>query len=116
MRTLTIAEWRRMYRLYWRGSFEHLPKEIRAKLVRGCQGKVCYDSVEEALPVIAAMPVRSGLFLHAYRCPLCYQIGRKDGEFIYTPNYHIGNSRNASHIPERAIDPKKHVDRLHESI
>jgi hypothetical protein len=116
MKTITNAEWERMYRLYWRGPFAHLPKDIRAKLVRGCRGKACYDSAEEALPVIAQMPVRSGLFLHAYRCPLCYNLLWEEGGPVYQANYHIGNSRNASHISERAIDPRKHVDRLHESM
>jgi hypothetical protein len=116
MKTRSNAEWERLYRLLWRGPFAHLPKYVRAKLVRGCRGKAVYESVEEALPVITQMPAREGLYLHAYRCPICWDFQRVDGEIVYRACYHIGNSRSPRFVPERAIDPKKTFDRLHESM
>ena len=103
MKILTNSEWEYQYRQTWRWPFALLPKELRAKLVRGCRGKASYESVEEALPVIASMPLKPGLFLHAYRCPLCWEevAGEKK------PVYHIGNSRTPGTMKERAIDPKK---------
>jgi hypothetical protein len=107
MKTRTNTEWEVLYRTRWRGPFAHLPKAIRAKLVRGCQGKAVYESVEEALPIIAALPVRNGMFIRAYKCPLCYEMAWVNGEITYIPCYHIGNSRNSQHMPERAINPNK---------
>jgi hypothetical protein len=95
MKKLTNAEWEHLYRTVWKIPFAHLPKEIRGKLVRGCVGKTLYESREEALPVIAEMPVHRGYYLMAYFCPLC-----KSG-------FHVGNSRTPNTMPERAIDPKK---------
>src|ERR1700677_4835008 len=95
MKTRSNDEWEYQYRQVWRWPFAHLPKEIRAKLVRGCRGKAVYISVQEALPVIAAMEPRPGFYLKAYWCPLC-----KEG-------FHIGNSRTPNTMPERAIDPTK---------
>lgn len=94
-----------MYNQYWRWPFVHLPKEIRAKVVRGCRGKAVYDSPEEALPVIAAMPLRKGLYLKAYCCPLCFDFDLRNDEVTHKLCWHIGNSRTANTLPERAIDP-----------
>lgn len=97
MRTRTNAEWQTLYHTRWKAPFAHLPKHVRAKLVRGCIGKAVYDSVEEALPVIAEMPARPGMYLKAYSCPLCGCI-------------HIGNSSTPNTMPQRAIDPNKSID------
>ena len=101
MKTRSNDEWEREYRQVWRWPFAHLPKEIRAKLVRGCRGKAVYISVEEALPVMKDMPVRPGLYLKAYLCPLCFE----DTGGVKVPCFHIGNSRTPNTMPERAIDP-----------
>lgn len=97
MITRSRKEWEHLYRHVWRPPIHHLPKEIRAKLVRGCFGKDAYESAEEALPIIAEMPVRPGLYLKAYKCPLC-----KDW-------WHIGNSRTPNTMPERAIDANRNI-------
>lgn len=100
-------EWEHLYRTVWRLPFAGLSKELRAKLVRGCHGKDCYSSPEEAEPIIAQMPLRPPLFLRAYKCPLCKS---DDGR----PVYHIGNSRNPNTLPERLIVPNKTVDNFME--
>lgn len=87
-------EWETMYRTVWRLPFAGLSKELRAKLVRGCHGKDVYESPEEAEPIIAQMPVRSGLYIKCYSCQLCGQ-------------FHIGNSRNANTLPQRLIVARK---------
>jgi hypothetical protein len=101
MITRSNAEWERLYRQVWRWPYVNLPKDLRAKLVRGCRGKACYETVEEALPVIKGMPLKPGLFLKAYQCPLCFD------EVKGTPLFHIGNSRTANTLRERLIDPMK---------
>lgn len=112
MKTRTNTEWEFFYRMVWRKPFAHLPKEIRAKLVRGCRGKAVYNSPEEALPVIAMMPLRDGFYIKCYKCGLCFEVEngkRKDC-------WHIGNSRTANTLGARAIDAKKVIDVLHESM
>ena len=71
MRTRTMREWKYLYVTEWRHVFAHLPKEDRAKLVRGCIGKAVYDSRSEAERVIDRLPLRPGELLGAYECPLC---------------------------------------------
>lgn len=107
MKTRTNKEWEFLYRRFWRQPFAELPKEIRAKLVRGCQGKACYESCEEALKVIAEMPIRGDFYLHAYECPLCYSFEEVDGVRVMRRGIHIGNSRNANQVPARAIRPQR---------
>lgn len=92
----TSSDWRRLYRSIWRLPYADWPKKQRAKLVRGCKDKAVYESPEEALPIIAAMPLRAGLYLKVYKCLLC---SLEDGR----PAYHVGNSRCANTLPERAI-------------
>lgn len=87
-------EWEHLYRTVWRLPFAGLSKKLRAKLVRGCQGKDVYTSPEEALPIIAEMEVRPGFYIKCYSCQLCGQ-------------FHIGNSRTANTLPERLIVPNK---------
>lgn len=107
MKTRTNKEWEFLYRRFWRQPFAELPKELRAKLVRGCQGKAVYESCEEALKVIAELPIRAGLYLKAYSCPLCYEYIEVDGVRVMRYGIHIGNSRDANQIPARAIRPTR---------
>ena len=83
MRTLSAKEWGRRYRAEWRARFAHLPKEQRAKLVRGCMGKAIYDSHDEALAVVERLPLRPGELLGAYDCPLCRGIHTGNRKYLY---------------------------------
>jgi hypothetical protein len=71
MQTRTWKEWKRLYDTLWRAPFAHFPREVRARLVRGCAGKAVYESSDEALAVVARLPVRPGELLGSYDCPLC---------------------------------------------
>jgi len=74
MRTRNLREWKQLYETQWRHVFAHLPRQERAKLVRGCIGKALYDSHHEAERVIDRLPLRPGELLGAYDCPLCGEI------------------------------------------
>jgi len=74
MRTRTMREWKHLYESQWRAAFAHLPKEERARLVRGCLGKAVYDSRSEVERVIDRLPLRPGQLLGVYDCPLCGDI------------------------------------------
>jgi hypothetical protein len=71
MLTRTWKEWKRLYDSQWRAPFAHLPREARARLVRGCAGKAVYESNDEALAVVARLPLNPGELLGSYDCPLC---------------------------------------------
>jgi len=81
VKTLTRKEWTKLYTTVWRKPFAHMPKELRQRLVRGCQGKALYESFSEALKTVKALPPIDGKYAGAYRCPLCIGI-------------HIGNSKD----------------------
>src|ERR1700721_401209 len=71
MRTRSLREWKQLYEKQWRPVFAHLPKEDRAKLVRGCMGKAIYDTNAEAERIIDTLTLRRGELLGSYECPLC---------------------------------------------
>ncbi len=79
MRTLKASEWAQLYQV-WRVPYAHLPKEDRARVVRGCAKKVLYDSRQEALSVADNLPLRRGMVPSVYPCDIC-------------KSFHIGNTR-----------------------
>lgn len=90
MKTLRTREWGLLYKTIFRPPIAHLPDGERSKLVRGCKGKVIYDSYEEAEPVVIQLPPRPGKgHPHAYTCPLCKGI-------------HIGNTIKKREYPMMA--------------
>jgi hypothetical protein len=82
MFTRTNKEWKKLYDAEWREPFAYLPRETRAKLVRGCMGKAVYDSNDEALRVIERLPVRPGELLGSYDCPLCGGIHNGNRKYL----------------------------------
>ena len=82
MRTRNMREWKQLYETQWRPVFAHLPKQERAKLVRGCMGKAIYDSRDEAERVIDRLPLRPGELLGAYDCPLCGDIHTGNRKYL----------------------------------
>lgn len=107
MKTLTTKEWGFLYKRFWRQPFENWSKESRARLVRACMGKAIYDSYEEALKVIAGMPIRPGFYLKAYECQLCFRYVEVDGVRVLRRGIHIGNSRIANQLPSPSVTQLK---------
>jgi hypothetical protein len=81
MKTRTGKEWAAMYESQWRVPYANHPKEVRQKLVRGCQGKAIYDNPQEALKVMSTLKPIPGKVLNQYVCPLCkgIHIGNRTG-------------------------------------
>lgn len=79
MRTLTMREWQIIYR-EWRKQYSHLPKRARGRIVRGCRGKVLYESREEAEGIAAILDRRGTKMISMYPCDICsaWHIGNTD--------------------------------------
>ena len=82
MRTRSLREWKQLYEKQWRPVFAHLPKEDRAKLVRGCMGKAIYETNAEAERIIDTLTLRPGELLGAYECPLCEGIHTGNRKYL----------------------------------
>ena len=79
MKILTRAAWNELYRA-WRTGKAHWSKPARARAVRGCQGKVCYESREEAVPEAKKLAPIEGYWISIYGCRIC-------------GGFHVGNTR-----------------------
>lgn len=79
MRTIRMGEWKRLYEVWKVLHPEIQLKSDRARYVRGCKGKVLYESQQEAESIIPFIPKRDGAVLTTYPCSICGAI-------------HIGNT------------------------